>query len=154
MAVRRQAVERTLRRARVAFNDVTQRTNSRTVVACLIPPEHFLTNKAPYLAFIDDDPRAEAACLALMNSLVFDWQARRFVEINMNFFILEGLRLPELDDDDVRRACRQPRRRLSCPDERFADFAEATGVEVGRSPMMSAHAFAPKSMRPSRAPGD
>ena len=76
--------------------DVTQRTNSRTVIACLVPPEHFLTNKAPYLAFIDDDPRGEAACLAILNSLAFDWQARRFVEINLNFFILEGLRIPEL----------------------------------------------------------
>ena len=79
-AVRRQAVERALLTARVAFRDVSRATDSRTVRACLVPPEHFLTNKAPYLAFIDDDPRAEAACLALMNSLVFDWQARRFVE--------------------------------------------------------------------------
>ena len=30
-------------------------------------------------------------CLGLMNSLPFDWQARRFVETNLNFFILEGL---------------------------------------------------------------
>ena len=127
--VRRQAVERTLGRARIAFNDVTQRTNSRTMVACLIPPEHFLTNKAPYLAFIDDDPRSEAACLALMNSVVFDWQARRFVEINMNFFILEGLRLPEVDDDQF-VVLADDAARLSCLDDRFAAFAEVTGVEV------------------------
>ena len=44
---------------------------------------------------------SEAACLALMNSLVFDWQARRFVETNVNFFILEGLKLPDLDEDTV-----------------------------------------------------
>ena len=98
---RREAVARTVGRARVAFRDVTRATDSRTVRACLVPPEHFLTNKAPYLAFVDDEPEAEAACLGLMNSLAFDWQARRFVETNLNFFILEGFRLPELDDDHL-----------------------------------------------------
>lgn len=128
MAMRRQAVERAVGSTRVAFRDVTNRTNSRTLLACLIPPRHFLTNKAPYLAFIDEDPATEAACLALMNSLVFDWQARRFVETNVNFFILEGLRLPDLEPDDV-AALAAPAARLSCPDDRFAEFAEATGVE-------------------------
>jgi hypothetical protein len=130
LADRRKAVKRTLGHARVAFVDVTQRTNSRTVIACLIPPEHFLTNKAPYLAFVDEDPYAEAACLAIMNSLPFDWQSRRFVEINLNFFILEGLRIPQLDDSTF-DALAAAAARLSCPDARFADFAFATGVDVG-----------------------
>jgi hypothetical protein len=129
VAVRRQANERTCRRARVAFRDVSRASDSRTARACLVPPEHFLTNKAPYLNFIDDDPHAEAACLALMNSLVFDWQARRFVETNVNFFILEGLRLPRLDDESF-DALAATAASLSCPDDRFADFAAATDVEV------------------------
>ena len=114
----------------MAFRDVSRATDSRTVRACLIPPEHFLTNKAPYLVFVDDDPRAEAACVGMMNSLVFDWQARRFVETSLNFFILEGLRLPELSPstfDQIAHAAA----RLSCTDERFIDFAGAAGVECG-----------------------
>ena len=98
---RRNAVKRTVGSARVAFRDVTNRTNSRTVFACLIPPEIFLTNKAPYLTFVDEDPLVMPACLALMNSLAFDWQARRFVETNVNFFILEGLKLPEVTKSDI-----------------------------------------------------
>ena len=124
------AVTRTLERARVAFRDVSRATDSRTVRACLVPPLHFLTNKAPYLAFVDDDSRSEAACLAILNSLAFDWQARRFVEINLNFFILEGLRVPELDDATF-VALAEAAARLSCPDERFADFAATTGVPCG-----------------------
>ncbi len=130
LAIRRQAVERTLSRARIAFKDVTQRTNSRTVLGCLIPPEHFLTNSAPYLAFLDSTPRASAACLALMNSLAFDWQARRFVETHVNFFILEGLRLPSVSDAAF-DALAASGARLSCPDERFAEFASEAGVEHG-----------------------
>ncbi len=127
---RQRAVLAELDRARVAFRDVTNRTNSRTVIACLVPPGVFLTNKAPYLAFVDGDEIAQAACLGIMNSLPFDWQARRFVEINVNFFILEGLVVPRLNDEDFQEVARSGAR-LSTVDDRFADFANATGVGVG-----------------------
>jgi len=130
VAVRHQAVLDEIGHARVAFRDVSRATDSRTVRACLVPPRTFLTNKAPYLAFVPSDHRARAACLGIMNSLPFDWQARRFVEINLNFFILEGLVVPDLADDDL-AAVVAAAGRLSCVDERFADFAEAVGVQVG-----------------------
>ncbi len=127
---RRRAVLAELDRARVAFRDVTNATNSRTVLSCLVPPEVFLTNKAPYLAFIDGDEHAQAACLGIMNSLPFDWQSRRFIEINLNFFILESLTVPDLDDEDFDEIARAAAR-LSAVDDRYADFAVATGVECG-----------------------
>jgi len=128
--IRTAAVEKSRTRARVVFSDVTNRTNSRTVLACLAPPNIFLVNSAPYLAFIDSDVTAQAACLALMNSLPFDWQARRFVETHVSYFILEGLRVPDLDDGTF-TALAKAAARLSCPDERFADFAAAAEVPVG-----------------------
>ncbi|MGH2878888.1 MAG: Eco57I restriction-modification methylase domain-containing protein [Solirubrobacteraceae bacterium] len=130
---RRDAVARATERARVAFRDVSRATDSRTVRACLVPPLHFLTNTAPYLLFVDDDPTAEALCLAILNSLVFDWQARRFVEIHLNFFVLESLNVPRIDGATV-TALSVDAARLSCIDERFADFAKATGVECGPLP--------------------
>lgn len=117
-------------RTRVAFRDATNRTNARTVIGALIPPGTLLVNSAPYLVFPENRDLDRACCLGLLNSLVFDWQARRFVETHVSYFILEGLRLPVLDDatyDAIAAAAA----RLSCPDERFADFASATGVEVG-----------------------
>jgi hypothetical protein len=65
-----------------------------------------------------------------MNSLVFDWQARRFVETHLNYFVLEGLRLPDLDDDTF-DSLGAAAARLSCPDDRFADFAAVADVKVG-----------------------
>lgn len=65
-----------------------------------------------------------------MNSLPFDWQARRFIEIHANFFLLEGLYLPDLNDADF-EAISRAAARLSAVDERFADFAAATGMECG-----------------------
>jgi hypothetical protein len=129
-ATRRRAVLGELGRARVAFRDVSRATDARTVRACLVPPAVLLTNKAPYLAFAAGGDTARAACLGIMNSLPFDWQARRYVEINLSFFILEGLVVPDLDDDDL-AVVAAAAARLSCADERFAEPAAAVGVDVG-----------------------
>lgn len=130
LAVRRKAVVDEVGRARVAFRDVSRSTDSRTVRACLVPPEVFLTNTAPYLAFAAGGDMARAACLGIMNSLAFDWQARRFVEIHLNFFILEGLMLPNLSDEGF-EAIAGCAARLSCVDQRFYDFAVSFGFEPG-----------------------
>jgi hypothetical protein len=70
------------------------------------------------------------ACLGIMKSLPFDWQARRYVEINLNFFILEGLVVPDLDDGDL-AVVAAAAARLSCADGRFTELARAVGVEAG-----------------------
>ena len=130
---RNRAVLAELKRSRVAFRDVSRSDDSRTVRACLVPPGVLLTNKAPYLAFVDRGEHCQAVCLAIMNSLPFDWQVRRFVEINVNFFILESMTVPALDDlayDELARASA----RLSAADGRYADFADAVGVECGPLP--------------------
>lgn len=65
-----------------------------------------------------------------MNSLPFDWQARRFVETNLNFFILELLTVPAFTDSAYDTLVKLGAR-LSCPDERFAEVAAACGVTPG-----------------------
>ncbi len=127
---RRAAVAAEVGRVRLAFRDVSRATDSRTVRASLIPAETFLTNKAPYLAFVDGGHRERAACCAVMNSLPFDWQARRFVETNLNFFILELLTVPAFTDSAYETLVKLGAR-LSCPDDRFADVAAACGVIPG-----------------------
>ena len=133
LPARRNAVVEEVDRSRVAFRDVSRATDSRTVRACLVPPDVFLTNKAPYLTFAVGDDTSRAACLAIMNSIPFDWQARRFVEINLNFFILEGLIVPNLSDKVLLQVA-ECSAKLSCVDERFAAFATSFGIEPGTVP--------------------
>jgi hypothetical protein len=125
---RRKSVLRELERARLAFRGISRATDSRTVRACLVPPSCLLANSAPYLAFAKGGPLDQMACLALMNSLPFDWQTRRFAEANLNFFILEGMCVPPLSDEAF-AVIANGAARLSCVDERFADCAEANGIE-------------------------
>ncbi len=116
--------------ARIVFRDVTNRTNSRTVIASVVPPQTPLTNKAPYLVFSGWNPTGRAATLGVMNSLPFDWQARRYVETNMNFFLLNMFCFPEWESTNWQRIG-ELAARLSCVDDRFADFAAEAGVEYG-----------------------
>ncbi len=142
LAVRRQAVVRELTRARVAFRDVSRATDSRTVRACLVPPRVLLTHKAPYLACVGGDERAQAAALALLNSLPFDWQARRYVETNLIYYLLESLDVPRLSTDDYAAIARGAARLASAGaqgrgDERFRDFTVATGIASASTKSLS-----------------
>jgi hypothetical protein len=130
LAARVAAHRREMASARVGFRDVSRATDSRTVRAALIPVGTLLVNSVRYLIFMENRDLDRACCLGFLNSLTFDWQARRYVETHLSYFILEGLRLPKLSDNAYDRIAHAAAR-LSCPDERFAAFAEATGVECG-----------------------
>ena len=127
---RQKAVRAELERARVAFCKIRRADDSRTIIACLVPPKVFLAESAPYIIFVGGDELIQSAYLGVMNSLPFDWQARRFIERNVNLFIIEALIVPHLDDEDFYAVARNAAR-LSAVDDRFADFAAAAGVEVG-----------------------
>lgn len=116
--------------ARVAYRAVSNRTNSRTIIACLIPPETFLTNAAPHLVFPTGGEKERAFVMGVLNSLPFDWQARRFVETNVNIYTLEMLRFPEAEVVDLDAVATRAAR-LACIDGRFESFAAAMGVEYG-----------------------
>jgi hypothetical protein len=100
------------------------------VRAALVPGEVFLLNSAPYLVFIDADFTSRLACLGVLNRLPFDWQARRFVETHLNFFILEGLVVPKMDGATARELAKVAGR-LSCIDERYSEVAQEMDVECG-----------------------
>ena len=119
-----------INRCRIAFRDVTNRTNSRTVISCLVPPRTPLTNKGPYLIFSGWDSLAQASILGVLNSVPFDWIARRYVETNLNFYVLNMLTFPP-PDNTPRESIGTLAARLSCVDERFADFAAEAGVDCG-----------------------
>ncbi len=119
------------RKPRIAFRDVTNRTNQRTLVTALLPPEVVTTNKAPYLAQVSGGAADEAVVVGVMSSRVFDWYARRFVELNVNLHIFLGLPFPEEIADRVSDRIVEVAGRLAAVDGRFADWASGVGVPVG-----------------------
>jgi len=117
---------------RVAFRDVTNRTNQRTVIACLVPPKVFITNKGPYFLWPRGDEKDQAFLLGVLCSIPLDWYARRFVELNVNFFIINPFPIPRPPrGDPLWQRVVALAGRLACPDDRFANWAEAVDVACG-----------------------
>ena len=119
---------------RIAFRDVTNRTNRRTVLTALIPPNVFITNKGPYFIWPRGDETDQAYLLGVLCSIPLDWYSRRFVETNLNFHILNGFPIPRPPrDSDLWRRTVQLAGRLAAVDDRFASWA-TVGVEFGPLP--------------------
>ncbi|MPZ51776.1 MAG: hypothetical protein GEU79_03420 [Acidimicrobiia bacterium] len=88
---------------RVAFRDVARATDSRTVIACLVPPQVVINHKAPYQLFSHGTARDEAYVLGVLSSIPLDWYARRVVENGLSFHILNAFPIPSPPKDDPRR---------------------------------------------------
>jgi hypothetical protein len=85
---------------RVALCDVTSATNTRTVMASWVPPLWQCGNTAPTLRF--ESARFALAATAVLNSMTFDWFARRIVSgLHLNKFYLESLVWPTLTQEQI-----------------------------------------------------
>ena len=117
---------------RIALRDITNRTNTRTVIASLIPPKSFITNTGPVLLFPRGDKKDEAYLLGVLCSIPLDWYARRFVETHLNFFILNPLPIPRPNrDNNFWLRTVKIAGRLACVDQRFKDWAKEVDVDFG-----------------------
>ncbi|MGP7815025.1 Eco57I restriction-modification methylase domain-containing protein [Glutamicibacter soli] len=88
-------------RSRIGFCDITGQTNERSLLLARIPAGVSCGNKVPTLVFADGNADREDLFLALTNSLVVDWMMRRLVTTTVNFFLLNSLPLPKLDEDSA-----------------------------------------------------
>jgi hypothetical protein len=118
--------------ARVAFRMVTNRTNSRTVICSLVPPHVAITHGAPYLMFPRGNEEDVAYVLGVLSSITLDWQARRTVEINLTYHILNGLSFPRPSKTNpLRKRIVKIVARLTCVDERYTKWASYFDQEIG-----------------------
>jgi hypothetical protein len=115
---------------RIVFRDVTNRTNSRTLLVALAPPRVTLNHKAPYLLFAEG-AQYEPCLLGLMSSIPHDWMTRRIVETNITFNILNSLPVPifSMSDRNVVELS-ELSARLAAVDERYGEWALRAGVGV------------------------
>ena len=117
---------------RIAFKNVVSADNARTVVVALIPPCRVITHAAPYLLRIRGNLQDEAFLLGILTSMICDWQARRTVQLNLTFAHFNSLRVPDPGPNNpIRKRVVEIAGRLAAVDERFAEWAQEVGVEVG-----------------------
>lgn len=117
---------------RIAFRDVARATDTRTMIAALLPPESAATEKAPIILRRAGTPSTEAYLLGVLCSIPFDWFLRRWVEVKVSYELLNMTPIPayvssaRLDSRVVEIAGR-----LAAVDDRYAEWATEVGVEVG-----------------------
>lgn len=127
---------------RIAFRDVTRSTDSRTMIAALVPPGVVLTNKAPYIVWPRGDAKDEAYLLGVLCSMPLDWFARRWVEVSMNFHIFNSFPVPRPKrENTLWQRVVALAGRLAAVDDRYATWAKAVGVKHGplNEPTKQAH---------------
>jgi predicted RNA methylase len=113
---------------RVALCDVTSATNTRTVMAALVPGTWTCGNTAPTLRF--ESTRLALAATAVLNSMVFDWLARRVVSgLHLNKFYLNSLVWPGLTDELIDTLAERSRA-LTLANPRFIGLAERNNPAV------------------------
>ncbi len=116
--------------SRIAFRDITNRTNQRTVIAALVPPRVFLSNTAPYLLWPRGTEGDQAFLLGCLCSLPLDWYARRFVETHLNFFVLNPFPIPRPNPGDpLRLRVIDTAGRLATQDRRLVTWAKALSLK-------------------------
>lgn len=117
---------------RVAFRQVARSTDTRTILASLIPPETFLTHHAWNCIWPQGDEEDEAYLVGVLSSIPFDWYARRFVEANVTKTLMKTFPVPRKGrNSPLRNRVVELSARLAAVDERYADWADAVGVDYG-----------------------
>jgi hypothetical protein len=117
---------------RIAFRDVTRATDTRTVRTALLPAEVFITNAAPYFVWHRGDHRDQAYLLGVLSSLCLDWYARRFVEIHLNYHVLNPFPIPRpARTSTLWKAAVTLAGRLASTGPRFAKWAQSLHVKCG-----------------------
>ena len=84
---------------RIAFRNVSRATDSRTIRCSLVRSNCIIQHSASYLRRVRGDARDEAYLLGILSSIPLDWFARRFIEIQVGFYIVNPLRIPEVGRD-------------------------------------------------------
>ena len=120
-------------RPRIAVRDTARSSDTRTVIAALVPGELVITHQAPYLLRVRGTERDEAFLIGVLSSMILDWYARRVVELHLTASILDNFPIPDADIDNDPTASRtvEIAGRLAAVDDRFSEWAAAVGVPVG-----------------------
>ena len=117
---------------RIALRKISSSTNQRTIITSLVPPCTALTEGAPYLLFPKGTQKDEAYLLGVLSSIPLDWIARRTVEVNVTYHIINGLPIPLVSSSDTRKSrVVEIAGRLAACDDRYIEWAKSVDVKVG-----------------------
>ncbi len=118
-------LEARLRDYRLGFCDVASPSNSRTLVATMIPPNTLCGHKVPTLTFSPPSDELSLLWLGLANSFTLDFLARQKVALTMSYTVVDSLPLPRrYTGTAVEQAIASRVARLTCSGREMAGLWE------------------------------
>jgi hypothetical protein len=118
---------------RIAYRGVSNSTNSRTFICCLVPPNVVMTHGSPYLKFIAGEASDEPYLLGVLSSIPFDWYMRKWVELNVTFELVLPAPIPIVNREDLRyQRLVTLSVELASKDSRYAEWARKFGIKTGQ----------------------
>jgi hypothetical protein len=120
-----------LSNSRIAFRLITNQTNTRTGIFCLIPPGVVLGHGSPYLHRRKGDAKTDAFLIGVLSSIPFDWYARRWVEINFTFELLKPMPIPAFDSKDKKvLKLIELSAKLAFRNEKYSEWIKELGLNL------------------------
>ena len=117
---------------RIAFRDVTNSVDSRTMICCLIPAQTAATHMAPLLVRRAGDTRTDAFLLGVLSSMIFDWYARRWITLHFTFEMLNPMPVPRPNlSGALASRVIEISGRLAAVDDRYSEWASQLNISVG-----------------------
>jgi hypothetical protein len=117
---------------RLAYRRVSRATDTRTMIACLVPPHVVLTDKGVYALWPKGDTSDEAFLLGILSSIPLDWYSRRIVETQLDTHVVSAFPIPRPPRDSALRSeVVVLAGTLAAADARYEYWAQAVGVSVG-----------------------
>ena len=128
----------------LAFRGVASSTNMRTMISCIIPPHRFFSNSSPMVIIQHNknpliDRQYDKIIFyleAVFNSMTFDYLLRPQVNINLNFFIVKGIAIP---NDVMSKRAQQIinlARTLTMQNEKYETMVDDPGVKTQKLDIM------------------
>ena len=116
-------------RPRIVFRKVTRGNDTRTMRAALAPPNTIHTDASQFVFFPRGNEKDESYLLGILSSIPLDWYARRFIEVNFNFFIFNRLPIPRpKNSNPLWKRIVELSGQLACTDERYLEWSKAVGI--------------------------
>lgn len=114
---------------RVVHRRIGRNTDQRTLISCVLPPNHFCADTAQTIK--DILPGAiHLFVMALFNSFVVDAELRRRVTAHLDMHFMYATRLPRLTEQNKEfRPIVERAARLTCTTQEFDDLAKEVGLK-------------------------
>lgn len=89
---------------RLVFRDIARNDDTRTLIACLVPPGFVSTYDAPMLIPIDPEQHTELALAfyaGYLSSFLADYLIRPYVDKHIKAYVLSHVPIPRFNPDDI-----------------------------------------------------